>query len=132
MDDLGDRLQNCHNAYQDNYKKILCVCSAGLLRSPTAALVLSQPPFDFNTRCAGIISRWALIKVDAVLVEWCDEIVCMTHEHHRILEKKLIQLGINRPIICLDIPDEFKYRDPELMKQIAEKYAELRGIRKLE
>ena len=43
-----NRLANTQNKYQGKYKKVLCVCSAGLLRSPTAALVLSQEPFNFN------------------------------------------------------------------------------------
>lgn len=72
-----NRKWNSHNEYQGKHKRVLCVCSAGLLRSPTAAWVLSNPPYNFNTRAAGIDVGHALIPVDDVLIEWADEIVCM-------------------------------------------------------
>ena len=50
---LMNRLGNSKNPYQGDFKKVLCVCSAGLLRSPTAAWVLSNAPFNFNTREIG-------------------------------------------------------------------------------
>lgn len=116
MTDMN-RMHNAKNPYQDKYKRVLCVCSAGLLRSPTAALVLSQPPFNYNTRAAGLES-YALIKVDEVLLHWADEIVCMTQEQCNTL----LKMTLNKPIVCLDIPDNFSYRDPELMKMISANY----------
>ena len=59
-----NRLANTHNPYQGDFKKVLCVCSAGLLRSPSTAFVLSQDPFNFNTIAAGINEDYALIVVD--------------------------------------------------------------------
>lgn len=110
---LMNRMANSHNKYQGDYKKVLCVCSAGLLRSPTAALVLSQPPYNFNTRSAGLSQEFALIPVDVVLLEWADEIVCMTDE-----QQTKLQLMTDKPVISLAIPDNFKYRDGELMRLI--------------
>ncbi len=72
-----NRMHNAGNLHQGQYKKVLCVCSAGLLRSPTTAVVLSKEPYNFNTRAAGCVPDYALIKVDAVLIHWADEIVCM-------------------------------------------------------
>lgn len=120
-----NRLANCKNQYQMNYKKVLCVCSAGLLRSPTTALVLSKPPFNYNTRAAGISDEYALIPVDDVLLEWADEIVCMEKSHEVEIRDRLDKAGSPRkPLICLDLPDDFSYRDHKLMKMIAEKYTE--------
>lgn len=34
------------NSYQGDYRKVLCVCAGGRLRSPTAAVVLSQAPYQ--------------------------------------------------------------------------------------
>ena len=59
---LMNRLANSSNRYQGEYKRVLCVCSAGLLRSPTAALVLSQEPYNFNTRAAGLDEAFALSR----------------------------------------------------------------------
>lgn len=116
-----NKLYNTKNPAQGEYKKVLCLCSAGLLRSPTTALVLSQEPFNYNTRAAGVVSDYALITVDGYLVNWADEVVVMTQEHKAVMEES----GCDKPIVCLDIPDEFEYRDPKLMKMIAERYTEL-------
>lgn len=117
-----NRLGNCKNPYQTPVKKVLCVCSAGLLRSPTAAVVLSQEPFNFNTRAAGITSEFALIKVDDVLLTWADEVVCMDHIQRSELERQLKALGMDTPVLVLNMPDQFRYRDPALMRLIAEAY----------
>lgn len=114
---LFNRIANSNNRFQGDYKRVLCVCSAGLLRSPTTAVVLSQEPYNYNTRAAGLVPDFALVPVDEVLLEWAQEIVCMTKEQERELKFKT-----KKPIVCLDIPDNFAYRDPELMKMIAERY----------
>lgn len=115
-----NRIHNSSNPHQGKYKRVLCVCSAGLLRSPTAALVLSQAPYNYNTRAAGIDNDHALIIVDEVLLEWAEEIVCMTRDQRRTLENLT-----KKTIICLDIPDSFSYRDPKLMKLIKSAYDKL-------
>ena len=114
---MRNRLGNCKNPYQGDFKKVLCVCSAGLLRSPTAAVVLSQEPFNFNTRAAGLQEEFALIPVDDVLLEWADEIVCMTPDQKLTLIQRT-----NKPIICLNISDNYDYRNPDLMRVIRENY----------
>jgi predicted protein tyrosine phosphatase len=119
-----NRLANTANEYQGTFKKVLCVCSAGLLRSPTAALVLSQEPFNFNTRAAGVSTEYALILVDEFLIKWADEIVCMNETQKDIL-KFIIHKDITTPVYVLDVPDDYQYRDPELMKLIAECYIEV-------
>lgn len=116
-----NRLGNVSNRFQGTTKKVLCVCSAGLLRSPTAAVVLSGRPFHYNTRAAGVDTEFALIPVDEVLLEWADEIVCMEDLHLRQLKN----LGCTKTIIVLDLEDCYNYRDPELMKLIAKRYKEL-------
>lgn len=117
---LMNRLGNCGNYNQGGTKKVLCVCSAGLLRSPTAAVVLSQPPFNYNTRAAGLEKQFALIPVDQVLLEWADEIVCMDEDQ---LARLRALVGDNvKPIINLNIMDSFRYRDEGLMWMIRSKY----------
>lgn len=58
------------NAAQGTFKKVLCVCSVNCLRSPTAAWVLSNPPFNFNTRSAGLDTGLAIVPVTETLLEW--------------------------------------------------------------
>jgi predicted protein tyrosine phosphatase len=121
-----NRLNNVKNPYQGDYKKVLCVCSAGLLRSPTAAWVLSQEPYNFNTRAAGAAEEYALIPVDEVLLTWCREVVCLGEDQAKTVRYLLKILGLYDPpkVISLDIPDQFRYRDPELVKLIRERYDE--------
>jgi len=90
-------------------------------------VILSQEPYNFNTRAAGITTEYALIPVDDALLYWADEIVCMSQEHRQqveVLLKKLFDGAVDEypPIIVLGIPDSFRYRDPELVKLIKEQY----------
>lgn len=115
-----NRKWNCHNHYQGKYKRVLCVCSAGLLRSPTTAWVLSNEPFNFNTRAAGIDTGHALIPVDDVLIEWADEIVCMDEFQQLQLKQRT-----NKPVYNLKIGDSFEYRDKGLVTIVRMRYQEI-------
>lgn len=117
---LADRIANASNPHQGFHKKVLCVCSAGILRSPTAAMILTQPPFNFNTRAAGIEKDYALIVIDEVLLEWADEIVCMTEDQQTRLQKIT-----KKPVHCYNIEDNYGYRDPVLVYGIMEKSKEI-------
>ena len=123
-----NRMTNAHNPYQGNMKKVLCVCSAGLLRSPTIAWVLSNDPYNFNTRAAGIAKGYALIHTDIYLVEWADEIVCAEREHADYIKEILKHIDITdqkKPVHVMDLPDTFKTRDPKLIKIVERKAAEI-------
>jgi len=116
---MNNRLHNCKNPWQGEAKKVLCVCSAGLLRSPTAAVVL-QREFGFNTRAAGIEESFALVPVDKVLLTWADEIVCMDAYQQAELEQALGE--DETPVISLDIEDSHGYMDEVLQAKILEAY----------
>jgi predicted protein tyrosine phosphatase len=81
-----NRLGNCGNRFQGGRNRVLCVCSAGMLRSPTIAWVLSNEPYGFNTRAAGISDEYALIPVDEVLLSWADEIVCVAAKEEVLMK----------------------------------------------
>lgn len=119
-----NRLANSGNKFQGNYKKVLCVCSAGLLRSPTAAWVLSNEPYNYNTRAVGMNAEYALVALDNVHLSWADEIVVMEPWMGEEVKKKLEQVlqGKQKKVYVLDVPDSFPYRDPELVKFIKESY----------
>lgn len=121
MEDMNSRLANCKNRLQGEAKRVLCVCSAGLLRSPTAAFVLSQDPYGYNTRSCGLTPEYALIPFDPVLLRWADEVVCM----EEWMEKEIAPLIARYPekkLVCLGIEDSYGYKDPNLINQIREKY----------
>jgi len=117
-----NRIGNCSNIHQGEYKKVLAVCSAGLLRSPTIAWVLSQKPYQYNCRAAGYVNDYALIKVDHVLLQWADEIVCADTEHYFFIKDLMGELNIEKPLLDMKLPDVYEYRHPKLVKLIKEKY----------
>lgn len=115
------------NKYQGSYKRTLCVCSAGLLRSPTTAVVL-QKEFGRNTRSAGTMD-YALIPISEALIMWADEIVVMERRHKSMIQMFIADEMPNSDldslmskIIVLDIPDNFEYMNDELQSLISEKY----------
>lgn len=113
---MNNRLHNCTNPYQGDTKKVLCVCSAGLLRSPTAAVVLNRE-YDYNTRACGVDREYALIPIDGVLCDWADEIV--------VMEKWMVDYveeAFNSKIMVLGVPDKYAYMDPLLQKAILDAY----------
>ena len=109
------------NSYQGDYKRVLTVCSANMLRSPTMAHVLSAEPYNFNTRSAGT-EPYALIHVTEDLLMWCDEVVCADTEHVISIRNKLMSYDLDKPIVNLNIPDIYEYRNPELIELIKERY----------
>jgi hypothetical protein len=120
-----NRLHNVNNPNQGHSKKVLCVCSAGLLRSPTIAWVLSNSPYNFNTRAAGAVEEYALVPVDEVLLQWADVVVFADKDHKRMLSYEHKELIDNMETYVLDIPDIHKFRSPKLVELIEEKVKEI-------
>ncbi|HET8689257.1 MAG TPA: hypothetical protein VFM18_21810 [Methanosarcina sp.] len=116
--DRQNALWNCKNPHQGDFKKVLCVCSAGLLRSPTIAYVLANK--GFNTRAVGVFD-YALIQVDPVLIEWADIIVFASQEHHHAV----MEYVEDKKKFVLDIPDMYEFRNPELVKIIEQRLVEV-------
>lgn len=111
-------------------KRVLTVCSANMLRSPTIAWVLSNPPYNFDTRSCGTDEYYATIPITPRLLEWADEIVCADTEHFKKVKKLLEDLKLNTPtpVYNLSIPDKFLYRDRSLVKLIKTRYNLLRSL----
>lgn len=126
------------NAHQGRTKKVLTVCSAGCLRSPTAAHVLASPPFNFNTRCCGISKEYAIVPISEALVAWADVIIVM--EEWMVNEVNKIQEGLAtdlehsmyeftyKQVINLDIPDNYDYRNPDLVACMTEEFKKIFNI----
>lgn len=127
-----NKLHNLSNPWQGDAKKVLTVCSAGLLRSPSAAIVLNRE-FGFNTRSCGVDDRYALVPFSNALHQWSDEIVVMElwmKEDIIFSVKKLadeLMLAyedVEVPVTCLNIRDSYGYMDDELQELIVRKYNE--------
>lgn len=117
------QFSNVANQYQGNYKRVLFICSAGLLRSATAAAIFACEPYNWNTRTAGCNLSYALNPVSAPLLEWADEVYVMEADHLRRL-KNLFGVTFDRykdKVKNLEVPDSFPYRHPELVAMLKEK-----------
>jgi predicted protein tyrosine phosphatase len=119
-----NRLHNMKNPNQGTAKKVLCVCSAGLLRSPTLAWILSNDPFNYNTRAAGTASDYALIVLDEVQLHWADAVVFVDEGNYRVACYDHKELLDNMECHVLDIPDMYKFRDPRLVEAATQQLKE--------
>jgi predicted protein tyrosine phosphatase len=118
-----ERIGNASNRHQGSFKRVLAVCSGGLLRSPTIAHTLAAEPYNYNTRSAGTSTSYALNLVDQVLLEWADEIVCADREHEFTVRRMLEEVELtHKKVITLGIPDMYAYRNPTLVKLIRDAY----------
>ena len=112
---------NCKNPHQGKYKRVLTICSAGLLRSPTIAWYI-QSVYDYNCRAAGM-HDYALVPVDDVLVEWADIIIVADEDKYITLMNTYEDIIGDKPVLNFDIPDIYEYKNPDLIKLIEERCA---------
>lgn len=113
------------NPYQRDFLKVLTVCSGGVLRSPTAATLLTQL-YNYNCRSCGT-QDYALIPLSKELVYWAEEIVVAEYYHQGEVEDVINNCYLDEPrplIRVLEIPDEFDYMDPELVRLMKLKFDE--------
>lgn len=104
-------------------KKVLFVCDANRLRSPTA-IELYQHNEDLEVKSAGI-SREIAIRVTSELLEWADIIFVFEKRHRNLIHKEFNGLYWRKSITCLYVPDLYDYMDPDLiyiLKQRLKRY----------
>jgi predicted protein tyrosine phosphatase len=116
-----NQLYNITNASQGETKKVLTVCSAGLLRSATLQNMLIRE-YGYNVRNCGTVESYALIPISEALVKWADEIVFVNQENYNDVKHEIDTLGISYKCYILDIPDMYNFNDPELVRICKEQY----------
>ena len=98
-------------------KRVLFICSQNRLRSPTAEQVFSSWP-GLEVASAGL-NTGAETPVSAELIDWADLVFVMEKSHRNKLSKKFRACLKRKRVICLDIPDDFEYMDPTLVKLLS-------------
>lgn len=100
--------------------KVLFVCTANKLRSPTAE-DLFKTMDGIEARSAGTDPD-CLNPLTADLVAWADVIVTMENQHREHIRKKF---KVNRPpdnyILTLSITDDYERDDPVLITLLRDK-----------
>ncbi len=94
-------------------KNVLFLCSKNKWRSPTAEKVFSDSVF-LNVRSRGT-SRSARRKVTQSDIKWADIILVMEEKHKERLCADFPGDTKFREVNVLDIADDYKYMDPELV-----------------
>ncbi|HEV2502902.1 MAG TPA: low molecular weight protein tyrosine phosphatase family protein [Mesorhizobium sp.] len=95
-------------------KKVLFVCSQNRLRSPTAEQIFSTRQ-DLEVSSAGT-NNDAENPLTPELVSWADIIFVMEKSHRNKLMRKYRAHAKSARVICLDIPDDYEFMDPTLVR----------------
>lgn len=124
---LSNKIRECrdgvvNNPYQGNDKRVVFVCSMGILRSATAARLYAH---KYNTRSAGTWND-ALIPLTDTLIAWSHELVFVNKSNYEQVESLWKEFGDSlhnvTKVVVLDIPDSFEHMHPELVKAFKEQY----------
>ena len=105
-----------HEPVDREHVNVLFVCSRNQWRSPTAGRIFKGHPV-IVARSAGT-SLSARHRISHVDIDWADVILVMEDKHRERIVADYAQLIEHTPIHVLDIPDEYKYMDPELIDML--------------
>lgn len=95
---------------------LLFICSRNQWRSPTAETLWRKMP-GYASRSAGT-SPNAKKTVSPTDIRWADLIFVMESKHKNRLKAQFTRLLDHKAIHVLDIPDEYRYMDPELVNEL--------------
>jgi len=94
--------------------RALFLCSQNRLRSPTAEQVFCNWP-HVETDSAGL-GNDATVPLSPEQIAWSSVIFVMERAHRNKLSKHFRQHLNGKQVICLNIPDDYDYMQPELIK----------------
>ena len=104
------------------------MCSRNRWRSPTAEAICRDLSGS-EARSAGTEPS-ARRQVNAKLLAWADRVFCMERRHVARLRERFGAALVGKEIICLDVPDDFVFMDPELVDLLTAALGEhLPGLR---
>lgn len=100
-------------------KRALFICTQNRLRSPTAEQVFASWP-DVDTDSAGL-GNDANVPLSSEQIEWATIIFVMEKAHRTRLSTRFKKHLNGKRVICLDIPDDYEYMQPELVALLTAK-----------
>jgi predicted protein tyrosine phosphatase len=100
-------------------KRALFICSQNRLRSPTAEQLFSSWP-GVETDSAGL-GNDAIVPLSPEQIAWANIIFVMEKVQKKRLSSKFSAHLNGKRVICLDIPDEYSYMQPELIQLLEAK-----------
>lgn len=94
-------------------RNVLFICSQNRLRSPTAEQVFADWP-GIETASAGL-NHDAENPLTPELLQWADIVFVMERMHRNKLSARFKPHLGGKRVICLEIPDDYAYMDPDLV-----------------
>jgi predicted protein tyrosine phosphatase len=101
--------------------KVLFVCSQNRMRSLTAEKMLEGMP-GLQVRSAGTQPDARIVVTEGHL-GWADLVVCMEKSHLNRLRRKFPEAMQARRTVCLHLPDDYEYMQPELIDELRARLA---------
>jgi predicted protein tyrosine phosphatase len=102
--------------------RLLFICSKNQWRSPTAELLFKNHPVH-QAKSAGTSDK-ARIKVNQKMLDWADIVFVMERKHQQLLKQQFPLAVDDKPLIILDIEDNYQFGDEELIEILKNSLAE--------
>jgi len=99
--------------------KIYFVCNQNQNRSKTAEQLFKD---RFQTRSGGLYNQNPVSKKD---LSWANTIIVMEDQQRSEIAKRFPSIYIQKRILSLDIPDIYKFNQPELIQILKSKITEI-------
>jgi predicted protein tyrosine phosphatase len=96
----------------------LFICNQNKHRSKTAAEIFKD---KFDTKSAGIYENIVTSKD----LNWSDLVIVMEDHQREFIAQNFPKEYMQIRILCLEIPDVYKYMQPQLLKILNEKMDEI-------
>ena len=103
----------------NNKLKVLFVCTVNRMRSATAHAIF-QDDDRFEVKSAGTSAEAATVVTNDLL-EWADVVLVMEKGHRNFIRGKFPKIYQSKRIVCLYIPDEYEFMQPELIAILKER-----------
>jgi len=100
-------------------RRILFVCRLNRHRSATAERIFCKRN-DLDVRSAGT-QEDALVRVNTRMIEWADVILAMDQLQVEALRRMFPAHPALERVVCLEIPDEFVFLQPQLVELLNER-----------
>ena len=99
--------------------RLLFVCSANRLRSPTAEMVARRHGLVADS--VGTMQDLAIVALREDHLRWATHVICMESEHAEIVREFQARIGLpadNPGLSVWHIPDDFDFMDERLQRMI--------------
>src|SRR3972149_2849376 len=100
-------------------QRVLFLCKYNRSRSATAERLVCKRP-DLDVRSAGTAED-ALVRVNQRMLDWADVVFTMDPAQQRALQHMFPSHPGLKKLVCLEIPDDFAFLHPELVKLLKER-----------